>query len=210
MWESSASDMNQLMENGWNNCLSVHLKVEASLLSQSQELFQHESSRFFEDGVHTRMDQSGVTFAILFSDQNLILHMEMRDVVLKINIFGDDKHSNDLIKNFCHKTEVSASWVDSALIERLIHLLGLIESGSKFRSLLKIILHDPLNIHVLVKQRVSVHDVKNVLESVLGSLSWMGELAQELRLNDGVRLSDDEIISIWVLVESVLQEVCRS
>jgi hypothetical protein len=52
-----------------------------------------------------------------------------------------------------------------------------------------------------------VHDVEDVLESVSSSLTGVSELGKQLRLNDSVRLSDNKIVPIWVLVESVLQEV---
>ena len=52
-----------------------------------------------------------------------------------------------------------------------------------------------------------MHDVKNVLEGVLCSLAGVSELGQKLRLHHGVRLGDNEIVPIWVLVESVLKEI---
>ena len=83
----------------------------------------------------------------------------------------------------------------------------LIKRSTKLRGLLKILVHHSLNIHILVHQRVSVHDVKNVLEGVLCSLAGVSELGQKLRLHHGVRLGDNEIVPIWVLVESVLKEI---
>ena len=41
--ESSASNVDKLVENGWNDGICLDLKVEAGLLSQSEQLFQHES-----------------------------------------------------------------------------------------------------------------------------------------------------------------------
>ena len=41
--ESSASNVDKLMENGWDDCIGLDLKVEAGLLSQSEQLLQHES-----------------------------------------------------------------------------------------------------------------------------------------------------------------------
>ena len=55
-----------------------------------------------------------------------------------------------------------------------------------------------------------MHKIKNMLERVLGFLTGVRELSQELRLNNWMRLSDDQVVSFLVLVKGVLQEVSRS
>ena len=52
-----------------------------------------------------------------------------------------------------------------------------------------------------------MHDVKHMLESVLGLLGRKREFAQQLGLNNRVRLGDDQVVPVWELVEGVLQEV---
>jgi len=89
--ESSRSNMNKLVEDCWDNGLSVDLEVHACLLCQSEKLLKHKSSRFLKDWVNTRVNQSSVTFSILLSNQDLILDMEMRNVVLKVDVFRNDK-----------------------------------------------------------------------------------------------------------------------
>lgn len=89
--ESSRSNMNKLVEDTWNNGLSVDFEVHACLLCQSEKLFKHKSGRFLKDWVNTRVNQSRVTLSILLSNQDLILDVEMRDVILKVDIFGNDK-----------------------------------------------------------------------------------------------------------------------
>jgi hypothetical protein len=53
------------------------------------------------------MDQSGVALSILFSNQNLILNVEMGDVILKVDIFRDDKSTNAIIIDFGYETIIS-------------------------------------------------------------------------------------------------------
>ena len=106
MWESSASNMNEFMEDSWNDGLSINLKVKACLLSQSKKLLEHESSRLFKDWVDARVKETGMTLSVLLGDQDLVLDMEVRDVVLQVDVFGDDEDTDDLPHNFGNKTIV--------------------------------------------------------------------------------------------------------
>ena len=85
--ESPGADVDKLMENCWNDSLGVDLKVKACLLGQPQELLQHEAGGLLEDWVDARVDESRVGLAILLSNQDLVLYMEVRDVVLEVDIF---------------------------------------------------------------------------------------------------------------------------
>jgi hypothetical protein len=73
--------MNKVVENGWNDSAIVNFKVQACLLRESQQLFQNGSGSSLKNGINTRVNQPGVTFSILFSNQNLILNMEMRNII---------------------------------------------------------------------------------------------------------------------------------
>ena len=68
-----------------------------------------------------------MTLPVLLGDQNLILNVEVRDIVLKIDIFGNDKGPNDLIKHLGNESVVGASWIDGAVIQVTVHLFGLIK-----------------------------------------------------------------------------------
>lgn len=78
-------------------------------------------------------------FSILFGDKNLILNMEVRNVILKVYIFGYDERTDNLIVYFCDKTEVSGTWIDCTVVEGIIHLFGLVKYRNEIISLLKIV-----------------------------------------------------------------------
>ena len=52
------------------------------------------------------MDQSSVALSILFSDQNLILDMEVRDIILKVYILRNDEGTNTIIVDLGYETIV--------------------------------------------------------------------------------------------------------
>lgn len=58
VWESSGSNVYQLVENSWDDRFSFDFKVEASFLGQSQDLFEHKSCGPLKDGVDTRVNES--------------------------------------------------------------------------------------------------------------------------------------------------------
>jgi hypothetical protein len=69
------------MENGWDDGFSIHFKVKASFLGQSQEFFKHEPGRSLKNRVNARVDQSCVALSVLLCDKDLVLHVEVRNVV---------------------------------------------------------------------------------------------------------------------------------
>jgi len=73
--------MNKIVENLWNDSTIVDFKVKACFLGESEQFFQNGSSGFLEDRIDARVNQSGVTFSILFSNKNLVLNMEMRNII---------------------------------------------------------------------------------------------------------------------------------
>lgn len=154
------------------------------------------------------MDQPSVTLPVLLSNQDLILDVEVGDVKLEVNILRDDEATDNIVHDLGDEAIVSAGWVDSTVVEHLFHVLRFGEGADELCRVSNVVTCDPLNIHVLIKEGVSVHYVEHMLESVLRLLSWMREFSQELRLNDWMRLGDDQIVSSFVLIESILQEVC--
>ena len=121
-----------------------------------------------------------MALSILFGNQYLILYMEVGDIIFEVNILGDDKGSYNLIVYFSNESVVDTSWIDSTLVERFVHFLGFVQMADQIFSSFKILLSDSMNVHILLKQVVSVHDVKNMLEGVLGLLCWEGKLVQQL------------------------------
>jgi len=120
------------MEDRWDDGLCIDLEVHAGLLSKSQELFQHEPGRFFEDRVDTRVNESGVALSILFSNQDLVLNMEVRDVELQIHILRDDKATDDIILDLGHESIIGGSWVDSTVIKHIFHGARLSKGTDEF------------------------------------------------------------------------------
>lgn len=78
--------MHQLMEDSWDDSLSVDLEVEASLLSQSQELLKHKASGLFEDRIDAGVQEAGVRLAVLLGDQDLVLDVKVRNIVLQVDV----------------------------------------------------------------------------------------------------------------------------
>jgi hypothetical protein len=46
-----------------------------------------------------------------------------------------------------------------------------------------------------------------MLECVLGLLAWVSEFSEKLRFNNWMWLSDDQVVSLWIFVKSVFQEI---
>jgi hypothetical protein len=84
--ESPATNVNQVVEYGWNNSTGINLEIEASLLSQSKKLFEDNSSGLLKDWVNTGVNKSSVALSILLSDKDLVLYMEVRSVVLEVYV----------------------------------------------------------------------------------------------------------------------------
>lgn len=55
-----------------------------------------------------------------------------------------------------------------------------------------------------------MHDVEHMLESVLCLLGWLRECAKKLLLDDCVWLQQDQVVTVWVLIKSIAQEVSRA
>ena len=105
--ESSTSNVHKIMENCWNDGLSAHFEVKACLLCQSEKLLEYNSCRSFKDRVNARVNKSSMALSILLSYQNLVLYMEVRCIILKVDIFGYNKCSDYLIVYLCYKAVIS-------------------------------------------------------------------------------------------------------
>lgn len=138
VWESSASHVNEIVENWRNDCLIVDLKVHACLLSQPQQLFQDDSCRFFKDWVDTRVNQASVALAVLLGNQDLILDVEVRNVVLKVDILRKYESSYDLVEDFGYEAVVCACWIYSTFVEGLIHVFGFVKWRDQLLRSLKV------------------------------------------------------------------------
>ena len=99
MREASSTDVYELVENSRNNSLFLNLKVEAGLARQSQDFLHHELSRLFEDRVDDGVNQSGVALAVVLLHQDLVLHVEVTHVVVKVNVFRNHKTSHTGVLN---------------------------------------------------------------------------------------------------------------
>ena len=64
-----------------------------------------------------------------------------------------------------------------------------------------------MNNKVFFIKTVSMNDVEHVCEGVFRFLRDKCEFLQERVLSDCVRLSDNQIVTVWIPVESMLQEV---
>jgi hypothetical protein len=55
------------------------------------------------------------------------LNVEMRNVVFQVNIFGKNECTDTLVKHLGDESVVGSSRVDGTVIQRLIHLFGLVK-----------------------------------------------------------------------------------
>lgn len=92
-----------------------------------------------------------MTFSILLGDEDLVLHVEMRDVILQVHILRDDKGSDNLIEDFCNEGIVCRCWVDSTVIESLVNGLRVIEACGELFGCFEVFLDNSLDIHVLLE-----------------------------------------------------------
>ena len=119
-----------------------------------------------------------MALSILFCNEYLILDVEVRDIVFQVHILGHDEGTNHLVINFSDKAIVGRCWVNSAVVQGLVHRLGFVKAIGQISAGSKIILNNSLYEHVLIDERISMHDVENMLEGVLRLLARMGKLGQ--------------------------------
>ena len=103
MWESAASNVDQLIENGGDHGLSLHFEVHAALGTESEHFFEQEAGRCLEDLVNRAEDKSSVAFALMLRQQDLILNVEMRDIVVKVDVFGNEEGRDHVAVDSCAK-----------------------------------------------------------------------------------------------------------
>ena len=96
----------------------------------------------------------------------MILNVEVRNIVIQINILRDDKCSDYLIHDFGHEGIVGGGWVHGALVQHILHVFLFFQAGNQIISLLKLRLLDAGHLHVIGVKVVAMHDVQDMLERV--------------------------------------------
>ena len=104
--ETARTHVDQLVEDGWDNGLVMDLKVNASVGTESHELLKDETGGSFEDGVDYREDQTSVSLAFMLIKQNGILDVEMRLVVLQVDILGQEESTHHIVVDLADEGEV--------------------------------------------------------------------------------------------------------
>lgn len=74
----------------------MYLKIEAGLISQSHYFLQGKSDILNEERVDERIDDFSMFISWMFIKDNLILHKEVRNIVVEIYCFGDGVDTNQL------------------------------------------------------------------------------------------------------------------
>ena len=75
----------------------MNLEVKARFVSQSHDLSENVSDGFGEQRVENGMDEFGVAVAWMLVQDDMVLHEEVRYIVVEIHIFTNDVDSNELI-----------------------------------------------------------------------------------------------------------------
>lgn len=127
MRESSASHMNKFMEYLRNDCSVMDLKVQASVSREPKELFEDIPCAFFKNGVHYWEDESSVGLPLVFVEQDRVLDVEMRLVVLKIHLLGKYKGSHHLIIYLRYESHVWRVWVKRCFIELVENFVSVVK-----------------------------------------------------------------------------------
>lgn len=116
----------------------------------------------------------------MLTQQNLVLNVEVRDIVVKVHIFRNHKSSNHLLVNTGAVSEVAWSeWVDR--VRKIFHQVCTVVIFStawldQFFDLFEISFSRSGYTHILLEELVSVQDVEDVRESVFWLLLDEGEL----------------------------------
>ena len=98
--------VDQLVKDGRDHRLVIYLEVQASVGTQSHELLKDEAGGSLEDGVDDGEDQAGVSLALMLIEQDGILDVEVRLVVLQVDILGQEEGTDDIVVDLAHEGEV--------------------------------------------------------------------------------------------------------
>jgi hypothetical protein len=104
--ETARTHVDQLVEDGWDHGLVMDLKVQAGVGTESHELLKDETGGSLEDGVDDGEDQAGVSLALVLIEQDGILDVEVRLVVLEVDILGQEEGTDDIVVDLAHEGEV--------------------------------------------------------------------------------------------------------
>ena len=80
--KAARADVDQLVEDRWDDSLSLNLEVERCLVRKAQEFFHQEARALLEDRVDDGEDEARVALFVVLIHQNLVLNVEVADVVV--------------------------------------------------------------------------------------------------------------------------------
>lgn len=146
--------------------------------------------------------------------QDLVLHVEVTHVVIKVDVFGNHKTSHASILNSSCEGDPGRVRVvysidglgNSSFVARLVISIR----SNKLTDVFNVRLKGSSHENILLKEVVSVEDVKYMTEGVLGLFANQIKLVKKSVLRDSVRHCHYQVIAVGEKLESVLQEVVRS
>lgn len=94
------------MENSWDHGHPLNFKIQAGFAAQSEHFLKEEPSALLEDWVDDGVHESGVAFALVLSEQDLILDVEVGNVVVEVHILADHEGSDHSLVDTSAEAEV--------------------------------------------------------------------------------------------------------
>jgi hypothetical protein len=205
--EASATDVNEFVEDCGNHSAVVNLEVKASVCTETHELFQDEASASLENGVYYTENETGVGFALMLTKQYGVLDVEMTLVVVKVDILGKQEGPNYLTANLAHEGKVGRVGVNGGFVNLVIASMFVIGCLEKSLDTYQIFWSRPGDMQVLLIKRITMHDIENVGERILGLLWYEVKFLEKTILCHSVGLSHYQIVTIREAIEGMLKEV---
>lgn len=165
MWENSHSKWSKLVEDVRQESSIVYLKVQACFISQPHNLSENKPDIFDEERINEGIYNFGVPIPRMLVQYDLILHEEMRDIVIEVNFLWNCVYSDCLPATVYGEAEilwwrvqgwVTYVWLDLSFVKGL---------WQEWLNTLNICCCRPSYADFFEEERIFVVDVKAVLES---------------------------------------------
>ena len=101
--EASGADVDELVEDRRDYRLIMDLKVHARVTTQTQQLLQNEPGGSLEYGINDGEYQLSVSLAFMLIQQDSVLYVEVRLVVLEVHVLGQEESADDIFVDFAHE-----------------------------------------------------------------------------------------------------------
>jgi hypothetical protein len=197
----------ELIENIGQQCPIMDLEVEAGLSGQSHDFPQDEPHTFDEERVDEGVYHLRMRIPRMLLKHHLVLHEEMRDVVLQIDPLADGVDTDHLSSAFDRKTHQLRRCTQDGITQVGLDLATIDCLGEKGRRLGKITQDGPSHCDFLIEERILMVDVQAVLEGRVFVSRHLDEVSHEGVLRDCEGLGDDDVVPLGKEGKCELDEI---